>query len=41
LIFPRATIEEVAGCLKYAGPLKTLENMENAKGVLEHWHDSN
>lgn len=40
--FPRTTIEEVAGCLKYSGPPKTLAEMEDAirKGVLEEWHDS-
>jgi AbrB family looped-hinge helix DNA binding protein len=39
--FPRTTVEEVAGCLKYSGPPKTLEEMEDAirKGVLEQWHD--
>ena len=42
LPFPRTTIEEVAGCLKYSGPPKTLEEMEDAigKGVLEQWYDS-
>jgi len=40
--FPRTTVEEVAGCLKYSGPPKTLEEMEDAirKGVLEQWRDS-
>ena len=41
--FPRTTLEEVAGCLKYSGPPKTLEQMENAirKGVQEQWRDRN
>jgi AbrB family looped-hinge helix DNA binding protein len=40
--FPRTTVEEVAGCLRYTGPAKTLTDMENAikKGVLEQWRDS-
>ena len=39
--FPRTTVEEVAGCLKYSGPPKTLEQMEDAikKGVQEQWCD--
>lgn len=39
--FPRTTVEEVAGCLKYSGPPKTLEQMEDAikEGVQEQWRD--
>ena len=39
--FPRTTVEEVAGYLKYSGPPKTLEQMEDAikKGVQEQWCD--
>lgn len=39
--FPRTTVADAAGCLKYPGPPKTLEDMEDAirKGVLEQWHD--
>jgi bifunctional DNA-binding transcriptional regulator/antitoxin component of YhaV-PrlF toxin-antitoxin module len=28
--FPPTTLKEVAGCLAYQGPPKTLEDMENA-----------
>jgi len=28
--FPPATLEELAGCLSYGGPAKTLEEMEQA-----------
>ncbi|HEV2865866.1 MAG TPA: AbrB/MazE/SpoVT family DNA-binding domain-containing protein [Allosphingosinicella sp.] len=28
--FPPTTIDEVAGCLKYDGPSKTLEDMDRA-----------
>ncbi|AFY79899.1 AbrB/MazE/SpoVT family DNA-binding domain-containing protein [Oscillatoria acuminata] len=40
--FPPTTLNEVAGCLKYQGSPKTLEEMEAAisKGVQEQWHDS-
>jgi AbrB family looped-hinge helix DNA binding protein len=40
--FPRTTVDEVAGCLRYAGPLKTLADMEDAikKGIREQWRDS-
>jgi AbrB family looped-hinge helix DNA binding protein len=39
--FPLTTIEEVAGCLKYNGLPKTLEQMEDAikQGVQEQWRD--
>jgi AbrB family looped-hinge helix DNA binding protein len=40
--FPSTTVEEVAGCLKYAGAPKTQEEIEDAikKGVRERWRDS-
>ena len=39
--FPQTTVEEVAGCLKYGGPERTLKQMEDAikKGVQEQWRD--
>ncbi|MCT7966107.1 AbrB/MazE/SpoVT family DNA-binding domain-containing protein [Laspinema sp. D1] len=39
--FPSTTLNEVAGCLKYQGSPKTLEDMDAAisKGVQEQWHD--
>lgn len=39
--FPETTLEDVAGCLKYQGKAKTLEDMDNAihQGVEESWHD--
>lgn len=39
--FPRTSAREIAGCLKYAGPPKMLEDMEEdlKKVVLERWHD--
>ncbi len=41
--FEPTTLDEVAGCLKYKGRAKTLEDMENAvaKGVAEAWRDEN
>jgi AbrB family looped-hinge helix DNA binding protein len=38
--FPRTHVEDVAGCLKYTGAPKTIEDMEEAirRGVLERWH---
>ncbi|MCF2151306.1 AbrB/MazE/SpoVT family DNA-binding domain-containing protein [Desmonostoc muscorum LEGE 12446] len=40
-LFPETTLNDVAGCLKYHGTPKTLEDMENAirQGVEESWHD--
>ncbi|MBE2224527.1 MAG: hypothetical protein IAF02_23510 [Anaerolineae bacterium] len=40
--FVPTTIEEVAGCLKYEGLAKTIEEMETAvqQGIVEEWHDS-
>ena len=41
--FPRTTVEEVAGCLKYSGPPKSLEQMEDAikEGAQEQRRDRN
>jgi AbrB family looped-hinge helix DNA binding protein len=40
-IFPPTTLNEVAGCLKFEGFPKTLEEMEAAisQGIQEQWHD--
>jgi len=37
--FPPTTLDEVAGCLHYNGPPKTLMDMEDAieRGVREQW----
>jgi AbrB family looped-hinge helix DNA binding protein len=39
--FPETKIEDVAGCLKYQGEPKTLEDIEDAirRGVEELWND--
>ena len=39
--FHPTTLNEVAGCLKYNGSPKTLEDMEAAipQGIQEQWHD--
>ena len=39
---PTTTVAEVAGCLSYVGPPKTLEDMEKAikQGIVKQWHDS-
>ncbi|MGI2907896.1 AbrB/MazE/SpoVT family DNA-binding domain-containing protein [Tolypothrix sp. VBCCA 56010] len=38
--FPETTLDNVAGCLKYQGTPKTIEDMDNAirQGVEESWH---
>lgn len=38
--FPPTTLNEVAGCLKYQGSPKTIEEMEAAirQGIEEQWH---
>ncbi len=38
--FLTTTLNDVAGCLKYQGTPKTLEDMDNAirQGVEELWH---
>ena len=37
----QSTLNEVAGCLKYQGCTKTLDDMEAAigEGIKEQWHD--
>lgn len=39
--FPQTTLSEVAGCLKYEGPPKTIEDMNDAigQGIKEEWHE--
>jgi bifunctional DNA-binding transcriptional regulator/antitoxin component of YhaV-PrlF toxin-antitoxin module len=39
--FVPTTLNEVAGCLKYEGSPKTLDDMEAAigEGIKEQWHD--
>ena len=39
--FPQTGVDEVAGCLRYKGRAKTLEDMNNAirRGVLERVRD--
>jgi bifunctional DNA-binding transcriptional regulator/antitoxin component of YhaV-PrlF toxin-antitoxin module len=39
--FPETTLEQVAGCLKYQGNPKSLDELEDAirQGVMEQWHD--
>jgi bifunctional DNA-binding transcriptional regulator/antitoxin component of YhaV-PrlF toxin-antitoxin module len=39
--FPETTLAQVAGCLKYPGKPKSLDELEDAirQGVLEQWHD--
>lgn len=39
--FPATTLGQVAGCLKYRGKPKSLNELENAirQGILEQWHD--
>lgn len=39
--FPETTLDDVAGCLKYQGIPKTLEDMDDAicQGVKESWYD--
>ena len=38
--FPETTLDEVAGCLKYEGKAKTIEEMNEAigKGIEELWN---
>ncbi|WP_341526345.1 AbrB/MazE/SpoVT family DNA-binding domain-containing protein [Nostoc sp. UHCC 0302] len=40
-LFPETSLDDVAGCLKYQGKPKTLEDMEDAirQGAEELWHD--
>ncbi len=39
--FLQTTLAQVAGCLKYRGKPKSLDELENAicQGVIEQWHD--
>jgi AbrB family looped-hinge helix DNA binding protein len=39
-IFPETTLDEVAGCLKYQGKAKTIEEMDQAiaQGIEELWN---
>jgi AbrB family looped-hinge helix DNA binding protein len=39
--FPETTLEQVAGCLKYNGEPKSLEEIEDGirKGMMVEWHD--
>ena len=39
--FPETTLAQVAGCLKYQGKPKSLEELDDAirQGVREQWHD--
>ena len=39
--FASTTLEQVAGCLDYEGPCKSVDDMDRAvrRGVLETWHD--
>lgn len=39
--FPETTLDEVAGCMKFQGEAKSLNEFEDAirQGVMEHWHD--
>jgi len=39
--FLQTTLSEVAGCLKYEGPPKTIEDMNDAigQGIKEQWHE--
>lgn len=39
--FQVTTLRDVAGCLKYQGKPKTLDELEDAvrRGVAEQWHD--
>ncbi|MDJ1183969.1 UPF0175 family protein [Roseofilum casamattae] len=41
--FPETTLHQVAGCLKYKGTPKTLDELEQAigKGIKEQWNDIN
>jgi AbrB family looped-hinge helix DNA binding protein len=39
--FQETNLEQVAGCLKYGGESKSLEEIEDAirLGIMEEWHD--
>jgi bifunctional DNA-binding transcriptional regulator/antitoxin component of YhaV-PrlF toxin-antitoxin module len=38
--FPETTLDRVAGCLRYRGQPKSLDEIENAisQGLMEQWH---
>lgn len=38
--FPETTLDRVAGCLRYQGKPKSLDELENAicQGLMEQWH---
>jgi bifunctional DNA-binding transcriptional regulator/antitoxin component of YhaV-PrlF toxin-antitoxin module len=38
--FPETTLDTVAGCLKYQGRAKSLDEVEDAicQGLMEQWH---
>ena len=38
--FPETTLDEVAGCLKYRGQTKSIDDMDEAicQGIEELWH---
>lgn len=40
--FTPTTLDEVAGCLKYEGVAKTLEEMETAveQGIIKEWYST-
>ncbi len=40
-LFPRTTFEEVRGCLKYDGPPRTVEEMDQgiAESIRQMWED--
>ena len=39
--FAQTTLNDVAGCLKYTGPAKSLQDMHDAikQGIREQWRD--
>ncbi len=39
--FVETSLAQVAGCLRYQGNPKSLDDLEDAirQGVMEHWHD--
>jgi AbrB family looped-hinge helix DNA binding protein len=40
-VFPKSSLDQVAGCLRYSGDPKTLDDFEEAirQGVTESWDD--
>lgn len=41
ILFPITTVNQVAGCLSYSGPPKSLDDFESAifSGIQEQWND--